>query len=65
MIKDALDFQRRQLDEHTDSHTRSLVRGTKSRDEDERVRGILRGLEIARQIVDDLENRLRKVNGEE
>lgn len=65
MITDALNFQRREIDAQLESHTQNLVRGTKSRDEDERIRGILRGLQLARQIVDDLEDRLRKAGAAE
>jgi hypothetical protein len=60
MIKDILDHQRKQLDEQIENHTVNLVRGTPSRDEDQRVRGILRGLQLAKQMIDDTEERLRK-----
>jgi hypothetical protein len=62
MILDALNFQRRQLDEQIESHTQNLVRGTPSRDEDQRVRGIIRGLQVALQVIEDVEDRLRKAN---
>jgi hypothetical protein len=64
MIQDAMNFQRRQIDERVDNHTQNLVRGTASREEDQRVRGIIRGLLEARQIIDDLEDRLRKANAD-
>jgi hypothetical protein len=62
MILDALNFQRRQLDEQIESHTQNLVRGTPSRDEDQRVRGIIRGLQVALLVIEDVEDRLRKAN---
>lgn len=58
MIQDACSFQRRQLDEAIEKHTAGLVRGSGSRDDDQRVRGIIYGLQLARGIVDDLEDRL-------
>ena len=64
MIQDAMNFQRRELDEQIASHTASLVRGTSSRDDDQRVRGIIRGLQVAKDIVNDLEDRLRKANAD-
>lgn len=64
MIQDAMNFQRRELDEHIANHTANLVRGTASRDEDQRVRGIIRGLMVAKDIVNDLEDRLRKANAD-
>lgn len=60
MIADACNFQRRQLDEAIEKHTAGLVRGTGSRDDDQRVRGIIYGLQLSRGIVDDLEERLRR-----
>ncbi len=64
MIQDAMNFQRRELDEQIANHTANLVRGTPSRDEDQRVRGIIRGLLVAKDIVNDLEDRLRKANAD-
>jgi hypothetical protein len=64
MIQDAMNFQRRQLDEQIELQTEGLVRGSPSRDEDQRIRGIIRGLLVAKQIVADLEDRLRKAESE-
>jgi hypothetical protein len=64
MITDACNFQRRQLDEAIESHTNSLVRGTGSRDDDQRVRGIIYGLQLARAIVNDLEDRARRAESD-
>ena len=62
MIQDVLNAQRRLLDEHIDNHTNNLVRGTPSRDEDQRVRGIIRGLMVAKDVITDVEDRLRKAD---
>lgn len=60
MITDACSFQRRQLGEMIESHTTSLVRGSSSRDDDQRIRGIIYGLQLAVNVVDDLEDRARR-----
>ena len=63
MIDDICNYQRRALTENIVSHTEQLVRGTVSRDEDQRVRGIIRGLQMALNIVDDVEERANKAIG--
>jgi hypothetical protein len=60
MISSACDFLRNQLEELTKSHTASLVRGSASRDDDQRIRGILYGLQLANNAVNDLEERARR-----
>lgn len=59
MIQDAMSHQRGLLAARTETHTASLVRGTGSRDEDQYIRGILYGLQIAEGIVNDTEDKLR------
>jgi hypothetical protein len=60
MITDACNFQRRQLNDTMESHVASLIRGTGSRDDDQRVRGIIYGLQLAISVVNDLEDRARR-----
>jgi len=64
MLLDVCNFQRRYLHEHIDSHTASLVRGTQSRDDDQRIRGIIHGLWLAIGIVDDVEARAKVAENE-
>lgn len=59
MIQDAMTYQRNQIADLVESHTANLVRGTPSRDEDQRIRGIIYGLKLAEGIVIDTEDKLR------
>lgn len=64
MIEDACNFLRREIDEKIEAQTAALVRGTASRDEDQTIRGLIRGLNMSRAIVDDLEDRARRIQQE-
>jgi hypothetical protein len=65
MILDACSFQKRQLDDTIETHTASLIRGAGTRDDDQRIRGIIYGLQIARGIVDDVEVRVRTAENDQ
>lgn len=60
MMKQLMDHQRSEIYALIEQHTAALVRGTPSRDEDQRVRGIITGLERAASVINDTEDRLRK-----
>lgn len=62
MIVDACSYQRGLIDEKLELHVESLVRGTASRDEDQRIRGLIQGLRMARDIVNDVEDRARRAD---
>jgi len=49
-----------QIDDEIVLRTDNLVRGTNSREADERIRGILEGLNLAKQFVRDVEERARR-----
>jgi hypothetical protein len=59
MSMELLDYQRRDLDRQIESHTANLVRGTTSRDEDQRIRGIIYGLKLALGVIEGVEEKLR------
>jgi hypothetical protein len=65
MIKDVCNFQRRQLDDAIETHTANLVRGAGSRDDDQRIRGIIYGMQLARGIIDDVEDRVRRAESDD
>lgn len=65
MIREALEYQTRQLEEAIDAHTQSLVRGAGSRDDDQRIRGIIHGLKLGISIIQEMQEKLRKAEGED
>ena len=60
MINEIFEYQRRELEQHIQAHTDTLVRGTTDRDEDQRVRGIIHGLRKALSVLDVTYERARK-----
>lgn len=60
MIRSFCDSLRRDMTEVTENLRSDLERGTPSRDQDERLRGELRGLRRALQMLEDLEERARR-----
>jgi hypothetical protein len=65
MINSFCDILRDKIKEDVQSRLDSLETGTGSFERDERVRGEIRGLRLASEMVDELEERARKQDNEE
>jgi hypothetical protein len=65
MIQEAITFLRREINEKIDMQTNALVRGGVNRDEDQMLRGIIRGLNMALNDIADLEDRIKRANNDE
>ena len=48
---------KRDIQEEKETHIASLLRGTPSRDDDQRLRGIVYGLDLAQGLVTEIERR--------
>ncbi len=60
MVSSYFDLLHQQIDEEAALRTAGLVRGTGSREADERVRGVLEGLFAAKEIIRAVEERARR-----
>ena len=65
MINSFCDILRDKIKEDVESRLDNLETGTGSFERDERVRGEIRGLRLASEMVDELEERARKQDNEE
>jgi|JI10StandDraft_1071094.scaffolds.fasta_scaffold49892_3 hypothetical protein len=65
MINSFCDILRDKIKEDVQSRLDNLETGTGSFERDERVRGEIRGLRLASEMVDELEERARKQDNEE
>ncbi len=64
MINSFCDILRDKIKEDVQSRLDNLETGTGSFERDERVRGEIRGLRLASEMVDELEERARKQDNE-
>jgi hypothetical protein len=65
MILDVLEHQCRELEDQIRVHTEGLVRGTGSRDDDQRTRGIIYGLRLAIGRIEDTIERVKRAQNED
>ena len=65
MINSFCDILRDKIKEDVQSRLDNLETGTGSFERDERVRGEIRGLRLASEMVDEQEERARKQDNEE